>query len=73
MQRKALEAGLGRPDADVDELRGIIDRTGARSRTEERITELTDQALHAIEEADLQTEAREALTALAGAATQRSR
>jgi geranylgeranyl diphosphate synthase type I len=73
VQRKALDAGLGRPDADVDELRRLIDQTGARSRTEERITELTAQALRAIEDAGLETEARDALTALAGAATQRSR
>jgi geranylgeranyl diphosphate synthase type I len=73
VQRKALEAGLGRPDADVDELRRIIERTGAREKTEARIEELTRQALTAINVAEMDAEARETLTALAAAATQRSR
>ena len=73
VQRKALDAGLGRPDADVDELRRIIDRTGARQRTEARITELTEQAITAIQDAAMERTARETLTDLAAAATQRSR
>ena len=64
---------IGRPDADVDELRGIIDRTGAHEKTEARIEELTRQALTAINAAEIDTEARDTLTALAAAATQRSR
>jgi len=73
VQRKALDAGLGHPDADIDELRRLIEQTGARDRTEERITELTGQALKAINAADMEDQARDTLTALAGAATQRSR
>jgi geranylgeranyl diphosphate synthase type I len=73
VQRKALEAGLGHPDADVDELRRTIDQTGARHRTEQRITELTDRAISVLKQADLDETARETLIALAGAATQRSR
>jgi geranylgeranyl diphosphate synthase type I len=73
VQRKALEAGLGHRDADVDELRRLIEQTGARDRTEERIAELTGQALTAIKEAAMEESARETLTALAGAATRRSR
>jgi geranylgeranyl diphosphate synthase type I len=72
-QRGALDAGLGRPDADIDALRGLIEQTGALARTEARITELTAQALRAIEAANLDGEARAALTALAAAATRRSR
>ncbi len=72
-QRRVLRAGLGDPGADVDALREIISGTGALARTERRIHELTDQALVAIVAAELDGEAKQALTELAGAATQRTR
>jgi geranylgeranyl diphosphate synthase, type I len=72
-RRAALRTGLGDPHADVDALREIITATGARAATEERITELTAQALHAIDDVDLDPDAKAVLTELAGAATQRSR
>ncbi|OLB81227.1 MAG: polyprenyl synthetase [Actinobacteria bacterium 13_2_20CM_2_71_6] len=72
-QQKTLRQGLGSPDADVDALREIIAATGALGRTEARIAELTAQALASLSGVELDSEAREVLTALAGAATQRTR
>jgi geranylgeranyl diphosphate synthase, type I len=70
-QRTALEIGLGDPDADVDALRKIIAETGALARTEARITELTRQALAALDSAAIEPVAKTTLTELAAAATQR--
>jgi geranylgeranyl diphosphate synthase type I len=72
-QRAAIEAGLGRPDADVDALRKVITETGARERTERRIDELTGAALAALDPVDLPDEPRTVLIELAGAATRRTR
>ena len=66
---------LGDPDLDADgiaRLREAIVSSGALERTEWRIAELTTAALEALDGADLAGEAREVLTGLAQAATQRA-
>ncbi len=73
--RAALGAGLGDPALDragVDQLREIIEVTGALDRTEQRITELTGQALAALSGVELTGAGRQALVDLAAAATQRA-
>jgi len=73
-QRATLRRLLGDPgldDAGVATLRLIITETGALHRTENRITELTTEALAALESAELRPEAAQALRALATAAAQR--
>ncbi len=73
--RAALIAGLGDAALDrvgVDRLREIIEQTGALAGTERRITELTGEALAALDSVDLAPEGRQALTELAAAATQRA-
>jgi geranylgeranyl diphosphate synthase type I len=69
-----LDASLGRPldAAQVDDLRGIIDRCGARQQVEEVIAALTDRALSVLDGAALRPEAVGSLRDLAAAATQRS-
>lgn len=69
-----LDAALGRPlaPAEVDDLRGIIERCGAREQVEEVITALTDRALQVLEGSELRPEGVQALRDLAAAATQRS-
>jgi geranylgeranyl diphosphate synthase type I len=68
-----LDAGLGTPlDGDqVDRLRTLVDRSGARERVEALISKLTDQALSALEAADIRPEAHTALRGLADAVTRR--
>jgi len=44
-----LRAGLGRPDADVEELRDILRRSGAESSARADAERLCDQALQALE------------------------
>jgi geranylgeranyl diphosphate synthase type I len=66
---------LGDPELDEDGvalLRKTIVESGALRRTEERIAELTAEALAALAAADVTDEAREVLTGLAQAATQRA-
>jgi geranylgeranyl diphosphate synthase type I len=73
-ERDELDRGLGDPaldDAGVTRLRAIIRDTGALARTEDRITALTGSALAALAGADVDREARTALSELAAAATQR--
>jgi geranylgeranyl diphosphate synthase type I len=73
--RRLLAEALGNQDAGADQfdaLRALIERTGARARVEERITERTAQARAAIAEAPIAEDAREALDALAVAATSRA-
>jgi geranylgeranyl diphosphate synthase type I len=73
--RQLLAEGLGDPTAGPDqfeELRGLIESTGARARVEERITERTALARSAIAAAPIAEDARAALDALAVAATSRS-
>ena len=72
--RALLSRSLGDPAAhpdDLDALRALIDGTGARAQVEERITAQTAIARQAIADADLAEDAREALDALAFAATTR--
>ncbi|GGK70247.1 geranylgeranyl pyrophosphate synthase [Mangrovihabitans endophyticus] len=74
-ERADLEAGLGdqgMDDARVQRLRAVIRDSGALSRTERRITELTTAALTALDSADVQPQARAVLTELADAATRRT-
>ncbi|WP_433049583.1 polyprenyl synthetase family protein [Dactylosporangium sp. CS-033363] len=66
---------LGDPRLDeqgVGLLRKTIVESGALQRTEERIAQLTAEALQALSEAEITEEAREVLTGLAQAATQRA-
>ena len=72
-QRTVIETGLGHPEVDVDALRAVFVATGARERTEQRITELTTEAVAALDSVDLPDEPKAVLTELAGAATRRSR
>jgi len=69
-----LDAALGTPldEADVDDLRGIIDRSGAREQVESVIGELADRAVASLRSADIDADARGVLTELAAAATQRA-
>ena len=69
-----LYAALGSslaPD-EVDELRGIIEASGARAQVEEVIGHLADRAVGALDGSDLDVRARAVLGELAAAATQRS-
>ncbi len=69
-----LRDRLGRPaldEAGVHRLRDIITATGALSRTEARILELTGSALAALDAVRLDPEAVEVLSQLAAAATRR--
>jgi geranylgeranyl pyrophosphate synthase len=73
--RQLLAESLGDPAAGPDqfeELRRLIETTGARARVEERITERTALARSAIAAAPIAEDARAALDALAVAATSRS-
>lgn len=55
----------------VDELRSIIDSSGARARVEEMIAELATTGLEALDKAEIDDRARGVLADLAAAATQR--
>jgi geranylgeranyl diphosphate synthase type I len=69
-----LDAALGTTlsTADVDELRGIIEDSGARAQVEEVIGSLAAHAVEALRAADVDDQARVVLTELAAAATQRT-
>jgi geranylgeranyl diphosphate synthase type I len=69
-----LDGALGTPlsEADVDELRSIIDASGARAQVEEVIGSLADHAVSALDAANVDEHARVVLTELAAAATQRT-
>ncbi|WP_307861778.1 polyprenyl synthetase family protein [Nocardioides sp. SYSU D00065] len=71
---RRLDSALGTPlaAADVAELRSIIEDSGARSQVEEVIGSLADRAVDALRSADVDEDARAALTELAAAATQRT-
>jgi geranylgeranyl diphosphate synthase type I len=74
-QASLIRRHLGDPGLDasgVETLRGIIEETGAREYTEALIGELLAASLAALDTTALDTEAREVLTGLAYAATQRS-
>jgi geranylgeranyl diphosphate synthase type I len=69
-----LDGALGRAltEEQVDELRRIIERSGAREQVESAITGLTDSAVAALERANVDGGARSVLLGLARAATQRT-
>lgn len=69
-----LDAALGTPlsPAEVDDLRAIIDASGARAQLEEVIAALTDRAVAALAASDLDDRARVVLAELADAATRRT-
>ena len=73
--RRLLAEGLGNPAAGPAELqavRRLIERTGARARVEERIADRTALARSAVADAPIAEDARAALDALAVAATSRT-
>jgi geranylgeranyl diphosphate synthase type I len=69
-----LDEALGRPLTveQVDDLRAIIDGSGARARVEDMIGDLVDRSLTALDAADVDDAARGVLRDLAAAATQRT-
>ncbi|SFA94794.1 geranylgeranyl diphosphate synthase, type I [Nocardioides alpinus] len=69
-----LDDALGTPlsPADVDEVRQIIDESGARAQVEAVIGQLADRAVEALRSADVDGRAVVVLTELAAAATQRT-
>lgn len=69
-----LDAALGRDlsEAEVAELRRIIDSAGAQAQVEAVIDELTAHALSALERAGVDPQAGAVLRRLAGEATQRT-
>ena len=71
---RRLDAALGTPldEAAVADLRAIVDGSGARAQVETVIAHLADRATTALDEADVDEEARGVLHALAAAATQRT-
>jgi geranylgeranyl diphosphate synthase, type I len=72
-EARHLDRSLGTalsPD-EVDALRGIIERSGAHTRVEAMIDELTGRCLGALEAAPVTGSARDVLRQLAAAATQR--
>ncbi|NYE38507.1 geranylgeranyl diphosphate synthase type I [Nocardioides cavernae] len=71
---RRLDAALGTAlsPADVDDLREIIEDSGARAQVEAVIGQLTERAVAALRVADVDDHARVVLTELAQAATQRS-
>ncbi|BCJ51103.1 geranylgeranyl pyrophosphate synthase [Actinoplanes sp. NBRC 14428] len=73
--RAEVERGLGDPGLDeqgVSRLRAIITESGAPARTEARIAALTEEALAALEAAEVEPEARAVLLELADAAVRRT-
>ncbi len=71
---KRLDEALGHrlSDAEVAELRAVIEGCGAAAEVERRICELTEQSLAALDEAPATAAARQELRSLATAATQRT-
>jgi geranylgeranyl diphosphate synthase type I len=68
-----IDAALGRrlTPAEVNEIRDLIERTGARAEVEQLIEKLTSSALYALEASALAEPGRSALRELAIAATRR--
>ena len=74
-QAAVVRRHLGDPrldDAGVAQLREVIDSTGARAEVETLIARLTEEALAALGQADVDDDARVVLAALAAAATTRT-
>ena len=58
-------------DTDVEQLRGIVERSGARAATEALLEGLRDEAMASLAELDIDPQARAALAELARRATER--
>jgi geranylgeranyl diphosphate synthase type I len=73
-EAKRLDHALGRPltAADVEDLRAIIDGSGAHAQVESVITQLAERAISALDQAPVDDRARTVLRGLATAATQRT-
>lgn len=74
-QASVIRRYLGDPGLDaagVEQLREVIESTGARAATERLIDEMLGRSLTALEAVDLDEEARAVLAGLAYAATRRS-
>jgi geranylgeranyl diphosphate synthase type I len=71
---KLLDTSLGTPldEERVQQLRALIDSSGARSQVEAVISDLTSRALDALATAEISEPARGVLTGLADEATQRT-
>ncbi|MBV9832664.1 MAG: polyprenyl synthetase family protein [Marmoricola sp.] len=71
---RLLDSSLGTAleEDQVEQLRKLIDASGAREQVESVITELTSRSLRALDEAEITDGARQVLAGLAGEATQRS-
>jgi geranylgeranyl diphosphate synthase type I len=73
---RRLREGLGDPSltaADVEELRAVLVASGALQAVEDRIAERTRRSLVALARTPMDRDAREALAALAEAATRRAK
>ncbi|GAB2879422.1 polyprenyl synthetase family protein [Nocardioides pacificus] len=64
--------GTALDEAQVQQLREVIDGAGARAQVEEVISELVRLSIAALDRADVEDQARTALRALAAAATDRA-
>jgi geranylgeranyl diphosphate synthase type I len=71
---RLLDSSLGRAldTAEVAALQQVIERSGAVTEVERRITELTTRALRALEDPAVRPDARTGLRALADAAVRRT-
>jgi geranylgeranyl diphosphate synthase, type I len=63
--------GTALSDGDVEELRNVVERSGARAATEVLLEKLRDEAMASLAELDVDPEARSALAELARRATER--
>lgn len=73
-ERDLLAKSLGDPRLDGEDVARVCEvivQSGALSRTEERISSLTESALSALDSAPMEAQAREVLRDLAGAAVYR--
>lgn len=73
-EARRLDAALGTPlgEAEVEDLRDIIERSGAREQVEVVIGELGARAVAALDRAEVDPHARQVLRELAESATQRA-
>lgn len=73
-EAQRLDAALGTSlsEAEVEDLRDVIERAGARDQVEAVIGELADRAVTSLQSADVDPAARGVLTDLAAAVTQRT-
>jgi geranylgeranyl diphosphate synthase type I len=73
-QTEVVRSLLGDPELDAEgigRLRTVIEETGALTACEDMIKRYLDDALHALDQAPIEDDARAALAALAVAATTR--